>query len=119
MKIASTIVLVILILLAALSGFTKVALMEQDVEFFGGYGFSNSMLMAFGLIQIAGAVLMILRKTRLIGAAIVAITFLFSLVVLIMDGNIPVSIVTAVATLLLGVIMKQSRTPQGPGETSS
>lgn len=109
MKTVSTIVLVILILLAALSGFTKVALMEQDVEFFSRYGFSNSMLVSFGLVQIAGAVLMVLMKTRFVGAAIVAITFLISLVVLILDGNVPVSIVTAVATLLLGVIMKQSR----------
>lgn len=109
MKTVSKIVLVILILLAALSGFTKVALMEQDVEFFGRYGFSNSMLMVFGLVQIAGAVLMILRKTRFVGATIVAITFLISLVVLVLDGNVPVSIVTAVATLSLGVIMKQSR----------
>lgn len=37
-----------------------------------------------------------------------AITFLVSLVVLLMDGNIPVSIVTIVMTLLLGVVMKQS-----------
>lgn len=108
MKAISTIILVVLILLALLSGFTKVALMEQDVNFFGRYGFSNSLLVIYGLTQIAGGVLMVLEKTRFIGAAIVAITFLISLVVLVMDGNIPVSIVTAVATLLLGLIMKQS-----------
>jgi hypothetical protein len=107
-RIASGIVLLVLILLAVLSGFTKVALLEQDVNFFGRYGFSNSLLVSYGLTQIAGGVLMILEKTRFIGAAIVAITFLISLVVLVMDGNIPVSIVTAVAILLLGVIMKQS-----------
>lgn len=108
MRIAFSIVLAVLILLALLSGFTKVALMEQDVDFFGRYGFSNSLLVIYGLSQIAGGVLMVLERTRFVGAAIVAITFLISLVVLVMDGNIPVSIVTAVATLLLGVIMKQS-----------
>ena len=115
MKIASTIVLVVLILLAVLSGFTKVALMQQDVNFFGRYGFSNSLLVIYGLTQIAGGVLMVLERTRFIGAAIVAITFLISLVVLIMDDNIPVSIVTAVATLLLVMVMYQSRiNPQDP-----
>lgn len=113
MKVASTIVLVLLILLATSSGITKVMLMEQEVNFFGQYGFSNWMLVVYGLTQVAGGVLMIPGKTRLIGAAVVAITFLISLVVLIMDGNIPVSIVTAIATLLLGVIMQQSRTTQG------
>jgi len=48
------------------------------------------------------------NKTRFVGAAIVAITFLVSLVVLLMDGNIPVSIVTIIMTLLLGAVMKQS-----------
>jgi hypothetical protein len=46
MKIVSTIILAVLILLAVSSGSTKVALMQQDVEFFGKYGFSDSILVA-------------------------------------------------------------------------
>jgi hypothetical protein len=109
MKVVSTIVLVLLILLGAASGVPKVMLMEQEVNFFGQYGFANWMLIAFGLTQIAGAVLMVFTRTRFIGAAIVAITFLISLAVLILEGNVPVSIITAVATMSLGAIMVQSR----------
>ena len=108
MKIASTLILVLLIFLSILSGVTKVALMPEDVEFFGRYGFSNPLLIAFGATQLIGGVLMPFQKTRFVGAAIVAVTFLISLVILLMDGNIPVSIVTVVATLLLGVVMKRS-----------
>lgn len=108
MKIVSTIILVVLILLAVSSGITKVALMQQDVDFFGKYGFSNPILIAYGLVQVIGGVLMAFRRTRFVGAATVAITFLISLVVLLMEGDLPVSIVTVVATLLLGVTMKQS-----------
>ena len=108
MKILSTIILVILIFLAVSSGITKVTLMQQDVDFFGKYGFSNPILITYGLVQLIGGVLLIFKKTRFVGAAIVAITFLISLVVLLADGNIPVSIATVVATLLSGVIMKQS-----------
>lgn len=108
MKIASMIVVVLLMFLAMSSGVTKIALMEQDVNFFGKYGFSNPMLIAFGATQLVGGALMAFRKTRFSGAAVVAITFLISLATLIMDGNIPVSIVTIVATVLLGVVMKQS-----------
>ena len=108
MKIASTLVLVLLIFLSILSGVTKVALIPEDVEFFGRYGFSSPLLIAFGATQLIGGVLMPIRKTRFVGAAIVAVTFLISLVILLMDGNVPVSIVTAVATLLLGVVMKRS-----------
>lgn len=108
MKTVSRIILVVLILLAVSSGITKVALMQQDVDFFGKYGFSNPILIAYGLVQLVGGVLMVFKKTRFVGATIVALTFLISLVVLLMEGNLPVSIATIVATLLSGVIMKQS-----------
>ena len=108
MKIASTIILVLLVLLAIASGISKIALTPQEVEFFGKYGFSNAILVAFGAIQLTGGVLLPFRKTRFAGAAIVAITFLLSLVLLLLEGDIPVSIVTLVALLLLGMVMKQS-----------
>lgn len=108
MKIVFTIILAILSLLAISSGIAKIMLMQQDVDFFGKYGFSDVMLIAFGLIQLLGGLLLVFTKTRFIGAAIVAVTFLLSLVLLLMDGNMPVSIITLIATLLLGVIMKQS-----------
>jgi hypothetical protein len=111
MKIASAIILVLLTCLAVFSGAAKIALVQQEVEFFGKYGFSNPMLVAFGATQLIGGVLMPFRKTRFSGAAIVAITFLVSLLLLLMDGNLPVSIVTAAAMLLLGIVMKRSWVP--------
>jgi len=108
MKIAYTILLILLTCLAISSGVTKILLMQQDVDFFGRYGFSNMMIMLFGAVQLIGGILLPFSKSRFAGAAIVAITFLISLVVLLMDGNIPVSIVTIAMTLLLGVVMKQS-----------
>ena len=108
MKVLSAIILVLLILLAVASGAAKIALMQQEVEFFGKYGFSSSILIAFGIAQLLGGLLMVLKKTRFTGAAIVAITFLMSLILLLLDGNIPVSIVTAIATVMLGMVMKRS-----------
>jgi len=115
MKIFSTIILVILIFLAVSSGVTKVTLMQQDVEFFGKYGFSNPVLIAYGLVQLVGGVLMAFKKTRFVGAGIVATTFLISLAVLLMEGDIPVSIVTIIATMFLGMIMNQNRKTASPG----
>ena len=108
MKIALAILIVILTFLAVISGVTKIALMPQDVEFFGRYGFSNAMLIAFGAAQLIGGILLPLKKTRFAGATMIASTFLVSLVILLMDGNMPISIVTAIATLLLFVVMKMS-----------
>ena len=111
MKVAFAILVALLTFLAVSSGVMKVLLVQQDVEFFGRYGFSNAMLTVFGATQLIGGVLLPLKKTRFVGAAIVAITFLISLAILLMDGNISVSIVTAIATLLLFVVMKVSWEP--------
>ena len=116
MKIAFAVLLAILTFLAVSSGMTKILLMQQDVEFFGRYGFTHLALIAFGAAQLIGGILLPFPKTRFAGAAIIATTFLVSLVVLLMDGNIPVSIVTLIATLLLFVVMKlswQSNSKQG------
>lgn len=113
MKIAFSILLVLLTALAVLSGVTKIALMPNEVEFFSQYGFSNPMLIAFGAVQLLGGILLPWKKTRFAGATVVAFTFLVSLAILLKDGNMPVSIVTAIVTILLFVIMKLSW-PAGP-----
>jgi len=100
--------LAILVFLATSSGVTKIMLMPQDAEFFGNYGFTNPILIAYGTSQLIGGILLIIRKTRFVGAVIVAVTFLISAVVLIMAGNIPFTVFTFVAMLMLGVVMKQS-----------
>ena len=114
MKAVSIGILAILTLLAVSSGIAKILLMPQDVNFFGNYGFSDPILIAFGSVQLLGGLLLVFTKTRFAGAAIVAVTFLVSLALLLMEGNVPVSIVTAVATLLLGFVMKRSWQPTAP-----
>ena len=83
--------------------------MKQDVEFFGKYGFSDPILMLYGAIQLIGGILLPFKKTKLIGAAVAAITFAVSLIVLLLEGNIPVSIVTTLAIVLLGFVMIRTR----------
>ncbi len=119
MKIFLNVILVILVLLAISSGITKIILMQQDVEFFSKYGFTNPILISYGAAQLLGGILLILPKTRVAGAILVAITFLISAVILVLEGNIPVVIITLVFVLLLGVIIKQSlnNTAQQPTDT--
>jgi len=105
MNIFLKVILTILVFLAISSGVTKILLMPQDVEFFGNYGFTNSMLIAYGVAQLIGGILLIIQKTRIYGAVIVAITFLISAVVLILAGNILFTIITIVAIIMLGMII--------------
>jgi len=114
MRLVWTIILVVLTFLAVSSGITKVILMEQELNFFSKYGFSNPILISYGAIQLIGGALLPFRKTRFAAAAVVAMTFIVSLVVLLADGNMPLSAVTAVATLLLGAVMVQSRRAEAP-----
>ena len=58
MKIIVNILIVILVLLALLSGGTKVLLMPQELEFFGQFGFSASIIVVFGIIQLGVGVLL-------------------------------------------------------------
>lgn len=111
MKAVSIIVLTLLTLLAVASGTAKILLLQQEVDFFGKYGVSDLVLIVFGSVQLLGGLLLITASTRFVGAAVVAATFLVSLVMLLMDGNIPASIATAVATLLLAAVMKQNWKP--------
>jgi len=106
MNLTFKIILVVLIFLAISSGITKIMLMPQDARFFGAYGFSNAMLITFGATQFISGILMIIPKTRLYGAIIVAITFLISLALLVMDGKLLIAGITLIATALLGWVAK-------------
>jgi len=67
MKLLYNIILVVLVFLAVSSGVTKIMLMQQDVDFFAQYGFTNPILIAFGASQLLGGILLALPKTRIIG----------------------------------------------------
>lgn len=116
MKVFLKLILVILVFLAVSSGITKIMLMQQDVVLFGEYGFTNPILITYGVIQLIGGILLVLPKTRVIGALLVAITFLISLVVLVMAGKIPVAIVTLICIALLCLIIKQTFDKKNDGE---
>ena len=108
MKIFLNLVIVILTFLALSSGVTKVLLMQQEIEFFGGSGFTNPIIVSFGIVQILGGVLLAIQRTRILGSAVVAVTFLISAVLLAKAGNIPVAVVTTVCIALLGLVIQQS-----------
>ena len=115
MKIILNVILAILVFLAVSSGATKIMLMEQDVRFFSNFGFTNPILIIFGATQLVGGILLILKKTRVIGASIVAITFLISVVLLVMAQNWLFTAVTFIALLMLGAVIKQQLKVESEG----
>ena len=64
MKIFFNIVLVLLVLLASSSGITKIMLIQREVDFFSQYGFTNTILIGFGVAQLMAGLLLVVPKTR-------------------------------------------------------
>lgn len=81
--------------------------MPQEIEFFGGIGFNNLMLIIFGASQIIGGLLMTLSKTRFVGALIVTTTFVISAIALFLSENIMAAIITCITLLMLSIVIKQ------------
>lgn len=117
MKTFQIAVLGILVFLAVSSGITKILLMPNDVEFFGKYGFTRALLVVFGAAQLVGGVMMVIFRTRLLGAAIVSVTFLVSAILLIMEENVPFTIATLVSLVFLGFVAQ--RNLRGRSNTSN
>jgi len=101
--------LIILVLLSTSSGITKIMLMPQDVEFFGNFGFTDQILILYGVSQLIGGIMLLVKQTRCAGAIIVAITFAISAVVLLAAKQLGFTVFTVVTLLMLGVVMKQSQ----------
>lgn len=106
MKLAGTILLVLLILLSIASGFAKVMLMPQELEFFGAAGMSDLGIRLFGAAQSAGAVLLAFSRTRLIGALVLAATFIASAVLIFMAGQTGFGVFSLLPVILLAVVVK-------------
>jgi hypothetical protein len=88
MKILIKLNLVVLVLLSLSSGVTKILLMPQEVEFFGGGGFSSTWIVVYGAAQLVGGILLILAKTRLWGGAVMVFTFGVSTILIFLSGKI-------------------------------
>ena len=104
-------VMVIIAFLASSSGVAKIMLMEQEVGFFGEFGFTDTGLMVFGIAQVLGGLFMLIGKVRLLGTLVVALSFVVSAVVLLLAGNFVVFLATMALIVLAAWIMKNILSP--------
>jgi hypothetical protein len=64
-----------LVALSLATGVTKLVRMPAEMALFRGAGFSDALTLAFGALQVAGGLLLLHRRTRRAGAALMAATF--------------------------------------------
>ncbi len=77
---------VLLTVLSLATGAVKLAGMEAEMVIFREVGFSDSLTIAFGVVQLLGGLLLIANKTTRLGAWVMLPTFVFATIVLLVNG---------------------------------
>ena len=106
-----------IILMSLAAGLAKVMRMPQEAEFFEFAGVPLSLLIPFGVLQILGAVLAVIPKTRKLGLILMGLVFLGSVLMILIDGNIyfavtsliPVAIAATLAFSRWGAEIRPSK----------
>lgn len=104
MRIAITIVAVLMGLLSIAAGVAKVALFPEEVAFLDQFGFSTDLTMSFGIVQVAGGLLLMSPRTRAYGSLIVAVAFVLSAVLLFLAGNTAFGAISILPVALAGFV---------------
>ena len=108
MKIVNILIIVIVALLSIAAGLAKVLQTQQEMEFLQSFGLSSALIVAFGLVQIMGGVLLVSQKTRLLGAVLAASALVVSTVLIFVTGNLIFGLVSMLPIALACVIIYQS-----------
>lgn len=111
MKIAKRITFVLITLMSITAGIPKITRIPDEMEFFQAAGLGVVSLVLLGVLQIIGGALLILNKTRMLGATVATVGFLASTVVLLLAGKTVFAVVSTipVGLAILIVIDQGSR----------
>ena len=85
--ILKRIILVLMVLMSFSTGMGKVRRLEEELQFFEGIGMSVNLLILLGVMQVIGAVLTFMMKTRKYGAIVMALGFLISAGLIFIVGD--------------------------------
>lgn len=85
MKVLYKINLILIVLLSISTGLFKIMQQEADIQLFQVIGFNEIMTTIFGVIQLIGGVLMIIKKYRKIGALIMIPTYILATFVVFLN----------------------------------
>jgi len=105
MRIVNILIVAVIALLSIAAGLAKVMQVQQEMEFLQGLGLSPGLIMAFGLVQIAGGLLLVTKKTRLPGAVLVTLAFLLSAVLVFISDNLGFGLFSLIPAVLAGLIV--------------
>ena len=90
------------------AGLAKVMQTEQEMVFLQSFGLNSVLIVAFGMIQIAGGVLLVPSKTRMLGAVLASSAFLVSTILIFVGGDLEFGLLSTVPIALTCAIFYQS-----------
>lgn len=96
MKTAIWIIALLIGLLSIAAGAAKIALLPDEAAFLGRMGLSSAAIIAFGAFQAIAGLLMLLPSQRRKGAAAVAAGFALSALLLLLDENSAMAVISLV-----------------------
>lgn len=111
MKIFININLTLVILLSISAGLAKIMQIPEEILFFKEAGLGITILVMFGVIQLTGGILGAMKKFRKFGAVIMAVTFLFSSIMIFTRGDIKFGLFSLLPVIMSGIlILKEFQT---------
>lgn len=101
--------LALVTILGITAALPKIMRTPAEVGFFENAGFGDrSVVLVFGLVQLAGGVLLLFRRSRRWGAVAVALMFLGSAVMLMFTGNNVFALFSLIPVLMAGILVRES-----------
>lgn len=114
MKKLNFVLIALIALLSIAAGCAKVMSAPQEVAFLQGFGFNTTLIIIYGLVQIIGGILLVISKTKILGATISIVAFTFSSILIFVDGNVVFGLVSLLPIALIGFIFWQSTNATEP-----
>ena len=108
MKIANILIILIVVLLSIAAGLAKVMQTEHEMEFLQSFGLNGVLIIAFGMVQVSGGVLLGHSKTRMFGAVLALSAFVASTILIFVGGNLAFGLLSIIPIALTCVIVYQS-----------
>ncbi|MBV6645687.1 MAG: DoxX family protein [Cyclobacteriaceae bacterium] len=106
MKILTKVNLVLLLLLSISTGAVKLNQMPEEMALFRGAGFSDSVTVFLGVIQLIGGLALIPAVSRKWGALLMSLTFLIATVVVFINGMIGFGLFSILFIIMAGWVYK-------------
>lgn len=100
-----TVVTYVLAMLSAAAGIPKILQMPQELGFLQHIGFSAIAVSILGIVQLAGGLLLLWKRSRLPGAVLAGLAFLVSSLAIFSGGNTKFGLVSLIPVAVSVVVI--------------